>query len=543
VRRRVLIVAISACVVGLPPAARADHDPIRDLCGIARPVDALLPCEAARPASTAPTPEQPADAPLPTSGEAPPTLAAAGTVRSSSVTPRYAPDRALVVFRRNASRGQIAALLKRLGANLERAIPHIGINVVHVPPQHRAAILAALRRSPLIRTAQRDPLLQAFDTTPNDTLWPDQWGLRQLGLPQAWDMTRGAPGVIVAVIDTGVDGSHPDLRGAVLPGLDVMNGGVGAADDEGHGTAVAGIIAARTDNHAGQAGVCWNCALLPIKALDSNGVGDTSGIATGIVRAVDLGARVINLSLGGPVPAEALADAVAYAEQKGVLVVAAAGNNSGTTPFYPAAYPGVIAVAGSDADRRLYPWSDFGGWVQLAAPGCNVAPTRGGGYGEFCGTSSATPVLSGVAALAAAAAPAATPAQIVAALERTSAPIGAGVQYGEVQAAQTLSMLGIQRPATSPSTAMKGTLSPAAPTRTFTRAVASGVLTVKLVYVGTGVLTVSVRRSDGFRVARRSGRSPLEFAVSLAAGSYRFAVTGTRPRARFTLSVSNAVRP
>src|SRR5207248_1570267 len=225
--------------------------------------------------TAATTPQQHSDASPSATASPPPTLAAAGGIRPSSVRPRYAPDLALVSFRKHASRRQIARLLKSVGAELERTIPHIGIGVVRMRPQHRDAILAALRRSGLIRTAQRDPLMQAFDTTPNDTLWPDQWGLRQLGLPVAWDLTRGASSVVVAVIDTGIDGNHPDLRGAVLRGLDVMNGGTDTADDEGHGTAVAGIIAARTDNHAGQAGVCWNCALLPIKALDSNGVGDT----------------------------------------------------------------------------------------------------------------------------------------------------------------------------------------------------------------------------------------------------------------------------
>ena len=355
-------------------------------------------------------------------------------------------------------------------------------------------------------------------------------------------MTRGAPSVIVAVVDTGVAAGHPDLRGAVLPGLNLMNGGTDAADDEGHGTSVAGVIAARTDNHAGQAGVCWNCVLLPIKALDSKGVGDTSVIATAIVRAVDLGARVINLSLGGPASTQPLADAVAYAEERGVIVVAAAGNNGNGTLFYPAAYPGVVAVAASDPDGRLYAWSDYGTWIGVAAPGCNVAPTLSGGYEEFCGTSAAAPIVAGLAALAVSGDPTATGGQIVSALEQSSAPIGGGVRYGDVRAAQTLSALGLHAPVRVSTTTSRGTLTSAARTRTFARAIGTGRLAVSLVFTGTGPLTVSITAANGTRIAERSGRSPVRFAVPVSGGSYRFTVSGGRSRTRFVLTLSSTPR-
>src|SRR5206468_13102282 len=170
-------------------------------------------------------------------------------------------------------------------------------------------------------------------------------------------------------------------------------------DDHGHGTAVAGVIAARANNHVGGAGSCWRCLVMPIKVLDSKGSGDDTVIAAGIVWATDHGARVINLSLGGPGTSVELTNALAYATGKGVMVVAAAGNSGTTTQFFPAADPRAISVAATTVTDRRYSWSNFGPWVRVAAPGCNVAPILAGGYGNFCGTSSATPVVAGLVAL------------------------------------------------------------------------------------------------------------------------------------------------
>jgi subtilisin family serine protease len=258
------------------------------------------------------------------------------------------------------------------------------------------------------------------------------------------------------------------------------------------------------------------------------------------VRAVDLGARVINLSLGGPTPSQALSDAVAYAQQKDVVVVAAAGNSAAVAPFYPAAYPGVVAVAASDPGRRLYAWSDYGDWVGLAAPGCNVAPALDGGYLDFCGTSSASPIVAGLAALAISAVPSATSAEIAAALEKGSLPIGQGVRYGDVQAADTLAALGVHAPATILTTTVTGVVTRALPTRQLARTVSAGRMSVSLIATGTGPLTVSVKAANGARLARRSGESPLRFAVQTSGGLLRFVVDGARRKHRFVLNLSTA---
>lgn len=373
---------------------------------------------------------------------------------STSTRPRFLPDRLLVRFRRDATPGQQDAALAAARVTRVGRIGAIGIAVVGMPPARRGAATAELRSSAAVASVGRDQVLESFDVTPNDADWSTQWGLRQVGLPVAWERTRGA-NVVVAVLDTGVDAAHPDLQGAVLPGINLVDPSAPPADDNGHGTAVAGIIAARTDNRIGVAGICWTCSILPVKVLGADGTGDTGTVAAGIVRAADAGARVISMSFGGPAPDPTLASAVAYAEAKGAILVAAAGNSGSSTPFYPAADPGVVGVAATDESNHLYGWSDYGAWVRLAAPGCDSATGSSGGYVEFCGTSAAAPVVSGVAALALSVAPDASRSQVIAAVEGTATSIGTSVSGGVVDASVALGALGV---------AMQAPVQEAAPT-------------------------------------------------------------------------------
>jgi subtilisin family serine protease len=185
---------------------------------------------------------------------------------------------------------------------------------------------------------------------------------------------------------------------------------------------------------------------MPIKVLDSKGNGDDTLIAAGIVWAVNHGARVLNLSLGGPGSSVELGNALTYAASKGVVVVAAAGNAGGTTQFFPAADPRAVSVAATTVADQRYTWSNFGSWVRLAAPGCNLAPILGGGYGNFCGTSSAAPVVAGLVALELSAQPAATAQEAEDALARAAFPLPAFVQYGRIDAGKTLALLGSSSP-------------------------------------------------------------------------------------------------
>jgi subtilisin family serine protease len=370
-----------------------------------------------------------------------------GTVLTETQdTVQYVPDRLVVGFEETASSAEASALIEDVDGTVKRSLPAIDASVIEVQDGKASEAIASLEAAPAVEYVELEVLLQAADVSPNDSLWSEQWGPKLVRAPAAWEATRGSASVVVAVLDTGVDAGHPDLTGALVPGFDLVNNDTNPNDDNGHGTAVAGVIAARTNNVQGEAGVCWNCAIMPVKVLGASGSGTTSAIASGILWAVAHGADVINLSLGSTGTTTALADAVAQAESEGVVVVAAAGNNGNTTRFYPAAYPQVISVAGTDSSDARYGWSNYGSWVQVAAPGCNVAPGAGGGYVNFCGTSSATPVVSGIAGLAYSMEPALSKTSFENALRSTGVQVGSAVQYGRVNAVATLEALGLTPP-------------------------------------------------------------------------------------------------
>jgi subtilisin family serine protease len=253
-----------------------------------------------------------------------------------------------------------------------------------------------------------------------------QWGINQATFPQAWANvpTEGA-GVKVAVLDSGVQATHPDLAGAVVPGSDrVVAGGDGTNDQNGHGTHVAGILGAR-DQGVGGIGGAPRTTIMTVRVLDANGQGDISQLINGINFAVGNGAKVISMSLGGPNPSSSLQTTVAAAIASGVVMVAAAGNDGTCNAAYPAAYPGVISVAatGQGVDA-LAPFSQHGPDVDLAAPGTNIwSDYLGGTYLSMSGTSMATPYVSAAAALVVAKCPGITPAQVEARLESTAQPI------------------------------------------------------------------------------------------------------------------------
>jgi type VII secretion-associated serine protease mycosin len=241
----------------------------------------------------------------------------------------------------------------------------------------------------------------------------EQWNLPMVGAPDAWAVTQGA-GVIVAVVDTGVDATHPDLVGRVLPELDLLPEVTPEPADNGHGTRIASLIAGNLDA-AGMAGVAPQASILPVAALDPSGVGDSATVAQAIIAAADAGARVINLSLGGPDRDPVLDQACAYAFTKGALLVAAAGNSYqfGNEVQYPAASPNVLAVSSVDSTGTPSAFSNTGPHIDLAAPGQDiVAALPGATYDVESGTSFATPHVAGVLALVAAANPALSASQI-----------------------------------------------------------------------------------------------------------------------------------
>ncbi len=256
-----------------------------------------------------------------------------------------------------------------------------------------------------------------------------QWALTRLSADKVWARQRGG-GVAVAVLDTGVDTRHPDLAGVVLSGKDLVSGGSGRTDPHGHGTHVAGVIAALAGNGIGIAGLGQGVRILPVRVLGADGAGTDADVANGIVWAVDAGARVINMSVGSPDYSAAEEAAVAYAVSRGVVMVSAAGNMraQGNPTIYPASFPGVIGVGASDTADRPTAFSSTGPGVDLLAPGVNIVSTYPPNtYAYMDGTSMSAPFVSAAAALVRAAAPKATAAQVGAVLTATArdvAPAG-----------------------------------------------------------------------------------------------------------------------
>ncbi|RSM51207.1 hypothetical protein DMB66_42475 [Actinoplanes sp. ATCC 53533] len=347
---------------------------------------------------------------------------------------------------------------------LERSVdvvasePITGAVTVDVPADQVTEAAAVLRADPAVAYVERDQVARIGAVTPNDLAFGQQWGIGKAGVDTAWDTTRGSANVVVAVVDTGVQ-VLPDLAGRVLPGRDFVNDDSNAADDQGHGTMTAGVIAARGDNHTGIAGICWTCQILPVKVLGKDGSGSYSDIAQGVRWAADQGADIVNLSLGGASDSRLLRDAVAYASGKGALVIAAAGNDGSSAPHYPAAIPAVLAVGASTANDTRYSWSNYGSqWVDIAAPGCNPAQARNGIVGDFCGTSSATPFVAGVAALLASTTPTPTAAVLRTALTTSAATIaGSWVpkSSGRVDAAAALASLPVTDDEVPPATSFR----------------------------------------------------------------------------------------
>jgi type VII secretion-associated serine protease mycosin len=294
--------------------------------------------------------------------------------------------------------------------------------------EHLVDDAAAGRPGPEVLSVQTDKTVTALDT--NDALSNQQWALDQVPFEATWPVTRGN-GIIVAVIDSGVLGNHQDLAGSVLPGKDfVQAGSDGRIDPNGHGTHVAGIIAAHANNGVGIAGGAPDVRILPIRVLDANGGGVASNVAKGIIWAADHGARVINLSLGGGA-SDGVRQAIQYANAKRAVVVAASGNNgdSGNAPMFPAAYPEAIAVAAVDTNLTHPSFSNHGSYVDVAAPGVGIISSWGTSptaYASATGTSMATPYAAAAAALIFAAHPSFGAAKVTQLLEGSARDLGPG---------------------------------------------------------------------------------------------------------------------
>ena len=356
---------------------------------------------------------------------------------------QFAPQRLIVKFKKDASPQQINQFLAAKGLQKIQDFAPLRTSLCKISAgiSIRSAVVAAAVEN-IVEYVEPDFVVHAYKI-PNDPRFADQWGLNNTGqtggkkdadvdAPEAWDQQTGDASVLVGIVDTGIDFSHPDLSANIWHnpgetgngketngidddgngfvddwrGWDFANSDNNPQDDNGHGTHVAGIIAASGDNGKGVAGVVWRASLVPLKFLAADGSGFVSNAVSAILYAADNGIRILNNSWGGTQYSQALEDAIRYASDHGVLFVAAAGNDgedNDTSPHYPSNYdlPNLVSVAASDDRDRRASFSNYGDRsVDLAAPGEDIFSTYPGGrYEWLSGTSMATPFVTGAAAL------------------------------------------------------------------------------------------------------------------------------------------------
>lgn len=367
------------------------------------------------------------------------------------IKPQYSPNQVLVKFQPNTSADSKIQILKSIKGQIKGTINYIDIDIVQIPAQKVQESITRLEKDSHILYAEPNYAADALQTP---LLTPKQWNLDNIKTTSQ----TGNPYVVIGVLDTGIDPNHPDLSEKVNNWVDCRTIESQCAvkdtdesytqyqDLNGHGTSVAGVIAANADDNSGISGVGDGIHLMSIKVLDDNGVGYYSSILKGMMWAVDRGhrAKVINMSFGSTFPSQALSDAINFAWSKEIVLIGAAGNNNTDQLVYPAAYDNVIAVAATNGADQKASFSSFGTWVDVAAPGNNIYTTyptyqyklgKQTNYDYASGTSLAAAHVSGMAGLIISHQPTLTNEEIRAQIESTADRIqGTGTlwNYGKI---------------------------------------------------------------------------------------------------------------
>ena len=326
------------------------------------------------------------------------------------------------------SADEMAQKIARLHAEVIDQIAQVGMYHLLIPDTDTvSSFIDKHQKDPRLQLLEPNPIVSVEPTeqTPNDPFFRAQWSLERIGAPQAWTHLPNHAGGIVAVIDSGVDPHHPELQGHLLSGKNLIDQNDDTTDQHGHGTAIAGIVAATTNNAIGMSGICPTCRILPVKVLNESGEGTYASVIAGIVWAADRHVEVMNLSLGSYGFSRMLADAVEYAYRSGAVLVAAGGNEATQAPLYPGALPNVLSVAATDIADNLWTGSNYGSAIDLTAPGVRVLSLDlHNSYMLATGTSFSAAQVSGVAALVRTKHPALKNTQVTQVLFQTADDLG-----------------------------------------------------------------------------------------------------------------------
>ncbi|MBN1636966.1 MAG: peptidase S8 [Deltaproteobacteria bacterium] len=381
-------------------------------------------------------------------------------------------------FSDSTSDSTINTLLSRIQAKKIRHLLLRNVKLLQVPEGRELDILEQLNKEAFIDYAELNYIFQAFDTVPNDPKFYRQWGHTKIQSTSAWDISKGNNSISIAIIDSGIDETHPDLAGKIVAGYDFVDDDTNPHDEHGHGTHVSGIAAAQTNNSVGIAGAAWQTMIMPLRVLDEHGDGSNSDISDAIVWAYQHGAKIINMSLGGSTFSQTMLDAVNSAHDAGALIVAAMGNDTTSTPAYPAAYNNVMAVSATGPSDVKANYTNFGDHCDISAPGGEMSYYHDPGgiystmptypvydttslwfdnnYDYDRGTSMAAPFVSGLASLVWALDPTMTQDDVQSAIEDNADDLGSlgWDQYyghGRINAYKTLkAVLDAQKKPVSP---------------------------------------------------------------------------------------------
>ena len=336
------------------------------------------------------------------------------------------------------------SLMNVEGAREAGELPGTRVRIISLPEgTDEQAFVRALRLQPDVEFAELDELVPPSEMIPNDPSYGSQWHLPMIQTPTAWSTTSGAPNVTIAILDTGVDPTHPDLQSKLVPGWNFWDNNADSSDVYGHGTAVAGTAAALSNNGVGVASIAWGCQIMPIRICDPSGSGSLSAMANGLIWAADRGARVANISYQVS-DSLTVKSAAQYFQSKGGVVTIAAGNDATFDPTSDNPY--VLTVGATNSGDALAGFSTTGNNIDLTAPGVGIQTlNRGSGYASWSGTSFSAPIAAGVAALVISVNPNLAAAQVQNVIKQSADDLGSAgwdpsYGWGRVNAARAVDL-------------------------------------------------------------------------------------------------------